>query len=101
MTDTTAAFPPVKTEEELAKEAAAKAAAEAEAHDAEIRTDAIEDAAYLAESVFEEALHSFGKGSVESLVDVIDSMRVSLGLLHPRGPHHSAPGMDSILKEVI
>lgn len=98
MTATNSAFPPVKTEEELAQEAVAKAAAEAEAHDAEIRSDAIEESADLVATVFEDAIHRFGSGEVASLRDAIDFMRVELGLLDRRGPHHRAPGMQAMLE---
>lgn len=94
MTSTSAAFPPEKTEEQKAQEAAA----ESEAHDAEVRSEAIWEAGDLVKTVIADTLHRFGSGEVQSLREVIDFMEVELGFLDPRGPHHRSPGMEAILK---
>lgn len=60
--------------------------------------DATEELVADALDLLEDKAASYGAGE-EAVRTFADRLRVELGLVHPYGPHHSAPGLASRLPE--
>lgn len=63
----------------------------------EIRGELLFDLKDLLENGIEATLAAFSEGPADPAA-VLDFLKVELGLAHPRGPHHLAPGLASALE---
>ena len=63
------------------------------------RFDALDDAHSLIEESFEEAVHQLPSEGL-TRDELIDFLRVELGLRHPQGAHKAAPGLDAMIQKL-
>lgn len=63
------------------------------------RFDALDEAQCLIEESFEEAVHQLPSEGL-TRDELIDFLRVELGVRHPQGAHKPAPGLEAMIQKM-